>query len=251
MPRYQKSAHRYFIILKNCLELSDVSDELLQTISFSLASSAVLSTLTREGRSFVFSVAPKTPHDRILAYGQFMAKPQNAFNSHRNDHNSRFSERSQDHNTFRKNSSYASSKSDHHPNSYKSNAKAEPTDFFPNVVTCYKCHNEGHYADRCPEMRPIQVKSSSSSSSNAKSSTPATAKRKNDSDKRVECIESGESYGLNSDEGKLTDCINLVDGMPKELNLTVEGTINGKPVNLKLDSGAEVSVISQDFVKPR
>ncbi len=99
-------------------------------------------------------------------------------------------------------------------------------------------------------MRLIQVKSSSSSSSNAKSSTPATAKRKNDSDKRVECIESGESYGLNSDEGKLTDCINLVDGMPKELNLTVEGTINGKPVNLQLYSGAEVSVIFQDFVKP-
>ncbi len=79
----------------------------MQTISSSLASSAVLSTLTREGCSFVFSVAPKTPHDRILAYGQFMAKPQNAFNSHRNDHNSRFSERSQDRNTFRKNSSYA------------------------------------------------------------------------------------------------------------------------------------------------
>ncbi len=61
------AAHRYFIILKNCLELSDVSDELLQAISSSLASSAVLSTLTREGRSFVYSVAPKTPHDRILA----------------------------------------------------------------------------------------------------------------------------------------------------------------------------------------
>ncbi len=47
---------------------------------------------------------------------------------------------------------------------------------------------------------------------------------------------------------EVPDCLNMSQGHPHVLDYTVEGLINGKPALLQLDSGAEVSVITSDFM---
>ncbi len=46
----------------------------------------------------------------------------------------------------------------------------------------------------------------------------------------------------------LPDCLNVTNGSPNYINLSLNGTVNDKPALLILDTAADVSMISVDFV---
>lgn len=66
---------------------------------------------------------------------------------------------------------------------------------------------------------------------------------------KIRVVENTDTLSDSSSDSDLPDCLNVINGQPNMIDFTLDGSINGVSAVLRLDSGADVSVISKDFIK--
>lgn len=72
------AAHRLYVVSKSLLCLDSYSDEVHRDFANAMANAAVLASLPREGRAFVYKSEPKTIPDLLTCCDMYCAKPENS-----------------------------------------------------------------------------------------------------------------------------------------------------------------------------
>ncbi len=139
----------------------------------------------------------------------------------------------------------------HHNSSYQ---RPTPPPNDTSTVTCYKCNRIGHYADHCtatptpshPPYRATQSHSNgatpNSNSSNSTPTRPTPVPRTNN--RPIRRIDLNNHDSDPSSEPSPTPLNNYI-----EEDLVTHGAVNGISTPVIIDSGAKISVVSDDFIE--
>ncbi len=107
-------------------------------------------------------------------------------------------------------------------------------------VTCHKCNQLGHYADKCPLQS--QQHSQGAASSQPQHNRPIPVPRKSHSTRCVTVTDKVD------DPQTATNVVITPLNCHDEEDIVTQGIINGIHTSVVIDSGAKISLISTDFV---
>ncbi len=135
--------------------MSKSEDDTLKHIVRVISVLNIVSSMSRDGRAYVYKQGTKTEHCVMSSYSQYLTSPEYSDSIQRNHRYSNSSgarsERQSNYHLSYQHTNYNNVNTSSDDNS-KQKHKSASNDFL-STITCYKCNNMGHFANRCPERR--------------------------------------------------------------------------------------------------
>lgn len=257
--------NKFTVILDSLPFLSELSDKSVNLMANSFATIGVLAGMSQEHRDVMIN-KPCTSNQSFIQECSQWCLPTSTFRSRTHDtptkgnYHSLGSQHQKSPHGARSFSSYQSSKYNS-AQAVSSNARPmSPVRRELSTVTCFKCNQLGHYANHCPlssnssqTPKPTETTNPDNSGQSThqipKSNRPVPVPRTNP--RPIRQVELKHSL---SEEVTLPVISTSLESSPIPLNSFDDefitcGIINGIETPIIIDSGAKISLISDDFIE--